>query len=392
MSKTTTKAIAKLEDGKRLPDDKVKGLSLRARNGGLRTWWVRYRVGATRREYKIGDYPIIGIADARKIASKLLREVAEGRDPQGELDEARHGSTLEELWQRAWEEHWLLHTKESTRGAVDIAWRIHIRPALGHRVVSDITTSDLATWHAKIGAKGKKGAANRALAYLSKALTLAVKWDYIEASPAKGVTKFKERKMERYLTDEEYRRLLSVLKKNQDSGLVNPMFVAAVLLILFTGLRKSEVVKLRWSEVYLHEQELRLEDTKTGRRTVVISAEARGVLEGLKALGVSSAWVFPGERNPTRPTSGLQHAWEKLRTEAGLEGVRIHDLRHSFASIAAREGHDVLMIQKLLGHKDIATTQRYAHLGSESQRKATQRIGSSIAALNDPDGGEPLPG
>ena len=197
-------------------------------------------------------------------------------------------------------------------------------------------------------------------------------------NPCQLAVKYPARKRERFLTDGEFTRLGTVLDEVEARGGASAPAVAAIRLLMLTGCRKSEILTLRWEDVALDEKELRLPDAKTGARVVPLSPLVVKLLSGLPR-DRGNPWVIPG-RKPGTHMRNINQAWKVIRARAGLEGVRIHDLRHSFASRALALGESLPMIGKLLGHSQIETTARYAHLARDSVQEATERISASIAA------------
>ena len=197
-------------------------------------------------------------------------------------------------------------------------------------------------------------------------------------NPCRSVTRYPQRKRERFLTDTEFTRLGQVLDDVDTEGGASASAVAALRLLMLTGCRKSEILTLRWEYVVLDASELRLPDAKTGARIVPLSPSAVRLLAGLPCQN-GNPWVIPG-RKPGTHMRDLDDAWEILRSRAGLRDVRIHDLRHSFASRALALGESLPMIGKLLGHRKVDTTARYAHLARDSVHESAARIADSIAA------------
>ncbi len=219
--------------------------------------------------------------------------------------------------------------------------------------------------------------ANRVLEIQRKLFNLAELWGLRrEGNPCRFVHKYKEKKRERFLSDEEFRGLGAVLSEMEAEGSVSPPVAAAIRLLTLTGRRRNEILELRWEDVDLDAGELRLPDGKTGARLVPLSEAAASVLSGLARVGDSS-WVIAGSK-PGRHLAQLQPAWERVRKRAGLEDVRIHDLRHSFASRALALGEGLPMIGTLLGHTQVQTTARYAHLARDSVKASASRIADSI--------------
>lgn len=254
-------------------------------------------------------------------------------------------------------------------------------PAIGHRKLANLSRPDVLRLHA--GMASTPYAANRVLALLSKMLNLAEAWGIRPdgSNPVRHVQKFKEAKRERFLSEAELSRLGEVLAAAVREKKVPPVAVAAVRLLLFTGCRLNEVLRLKWEDVDDVRKVVRLTDSKTGAREVLLSAPARAVLASLPRIE-GNPYVLPGHKRG-REFVELRHVWYKLRTAAGLGDVRLHDLRHSFGGVAAGAGNSLVMVGKLLGHSQAQTTQRYAHLSDDPLRAASDQTAAKIQrALN----------
>ena len=216
------------------------------------------------------------------------------------------------------------------------------------------------------------------LELLSRLFNMAELWGIAPESgnPCRFVRKYKQHARERFLSEEEFRRLGRVLGEVESEGKVNPHAVAAFRLLMLTGCRKSEILTLRWEDVDLQAGEIQLRDAKTGARAVAISPSARRVLEALPRVP-GNPWLFPGSK-PGRHYQNLNIPWRLICARADLNGVRIHDLRHSFASRALALGESLSMIGKLLGHKRVETTARYAHLARDSVKESAARVADSL--------------
>ena len=223
------------------------------------------------------------------------------------------------------------------------------------------------------------GAANRVLALLSKMFNLAEQWGLRPdgSNPCRHVERYRERRMERFLSAEELARLGTVLAEAERTATLPASVIAALRLLIFTGARLGEVLGLRWEHVDFERACLRLPESKTGAKTIYLSPPALEVLQTLRH-GSDSPWVLPG-RVPGKPLIELRKAWYRIRAKAGLDDVRLHDLRHSFASVGAAAGQSLPVIGALLGHTQAATTQRYAHLAADPLREASNLIGARIA-------------
>jgi integrase len=253
----------------------------------------------------------------------------------------------------------------------------HVLPAMGQRLLIHIDRTDIAQLHHAM--RDKPTAANRVLALVSHMMTMAEKWGLRPegSNPCRHVDRYPERKRERFLSTDELARLGAVLADAEAKGAAPPQAVACVRLLLLTGARLGEILTLQWPHVDFDRACLRLPDSKTGAKVVHLNAPALALLADLTRLE-GSPYVIFGEREG-RPFGGIQKAWQRLRARAGLEDLRLHDLRHSFASVGAADGLSLPIIGALLGHTQAATTQRYAHLAADPLRQATERVGRRIA-------------
>jgi len=385
-----------------LRDKLARGLSLRVFASGRARWSFRYRPknGGARRRIGLGEYPSVGLAAARQRADRLRGIVSGGGDPQGELHVEREAPTLAKLIDR-----YLAEAVRPKKKPRTVALYTHyLRNAIGPRIrtkkAHEVTVADVERLHRRLGAAGKRVTANRAVVALSGVYTFAVRRRMIEEmpNPARGVEKFREEKRERYLSTEELSRLGQTLRLGETKGLpwpsvpsskhdrkpqnrktlLGPHVAAAFRLLLFTGCRLREILELRWSEVDFERGLLLLPDSKTGRKTVVLNAPALQVLVDIPRIR-GCEFVILGD-DPKKPRADLHKPWDLVRHHSGLDGVRLHDLRHTHASVGAGAGLGLPIIGKLLGHKHADTTARYAHLGDDPLRRASDRIGSEIAA------------
>jgi integrase len=267
--------------------------------------------------------------------------------------------------------------KESTAREYRRNLRRFILPALGKLRVSDISRADVARFHHSL--RHIPYQANRNLEIVSKMFGLAEMWGLRPdgSNPRKHLAKYPEEKRERFLSAAELKRLGDVLNEMEAEGIEFPSAIAAVRLLLLTGCRLSEIMKLRWEHVDLAASALRLPDSKTGARVVHIGKAAADVLRSIKPLPFNPH-VITGTL-PGQPLSDLQPFWRRVRARAGIKDVRIHDMRHTFASVAVASGQGLPMIGKLLGHSQVQTTARYAHLAGEPVREAANDVAGVIA-------------
>ena len=289
---------------------------------------------------------------------------------------AETGPTVAEVAERYLREHVEVRCKPGTARLRRRVIERHILPGLGNLPVAGIRREHVADLHYSL--RKTPTAANEAIAALSQMLNQAEAWGLAPAgsNPCRFVAKYRRRKLERFLTQQEFRRLGKVVAEMEAEGRLPAPAAAALRLLMLTGCRINEILTLRWEDVRLEASEVRLRDSKTGPRVVSLSPAAARVLAGLPRA-TDNPWVIAGRRPGTR-IPHLTYYWYRVRERAGLEDVRIHDLRHSFASRALALGESLPMIGKLLGHTQIQTTARYAHLARDSVRVSAARVAASI--------------
>ena len=285
---------------------------------------------------------------------------------------------MAELAERYLTEHVAVRCKPNTARGYRHVIDKHVLPVLGKQPISALGREHVADLHYRL--RRTPTAANQAVETLSRMLNQAEAWGLVPpgGNPCRFVAKYRTRRLERFLTEEEFRRLGGTLDTLEAEGRVSVHAAAALRLLMLTGCRCSEIMTLRWDDVHLEANEIRLRDSKTGPRVVPLSPGATRVLESLpRAAG--NPWVIAGRRPGMRLTHIAYH-WYRVRERAGLDDVRIHDLRHSFASRALALGESLSMIGKLLGHAKIQTTARYAHLARDSVKESAARVAASIGA------------
>ncbi len=360
-------------------DSELKGFGLKVTPKGKRVYFVYYRThDGQQRRPKIGNHGAVTCEQARETAQQWLAEAAKGSDPSAIRKAKKEAPLVAVLAERYMREH--AHMKKKPRSAQsdESNLRNHVLPALGTKKVAAVTRVDIGKLHHAM--KDRPGAGNRVLALLSKMFNLAEKWGLRPdgSNPCRHVERYPERKMERFLSVEEMGRLGGALAEAEHARTEMPSAIAAIRLLAFTGCRLSEVLALRWNDVDLERSCLRLPDSKTGSKVVRLSPPALAVLNAIERQE-GNAYVIAG-REPGSHLVYLQKPWVRICKRARLEGVRLHDLRHSFASVGAASGLSLPMIGALLGHRQPATTQRYAHLADDPLRQANDVIGERIAA------------
>ncbi|MEM6499675.1 MAG: site-specific integrase [Pseudomonadota bacterium] len=351
-------------------DGQLPGFGLRVYPTGRKSFVIQYRQGAQTRRMSIGTYGTLTPDQARTLAQRRLGEVAFGEDPSANRQADRRAPTVTQLCDRFMEEHVMLKCKPTTQREYRRCCDLFIKKEMGTVRVKDVTRAQVADLHAKLA--NKKYQANRVLGVLSKMFNLAEVWglrdDY--TNPTRHVSKYPERKRERFLSPDEITRLWQTLDSRVERGEETEHVAAAFKLLLLTGCRLSEIQFLKWS--YVQNDTLYLPDAKTGPRRVLLSPRARTLLNTLPRLSCNP-FVIVG-LVPGQAVTDLQKPWRRIRAEAEISDVRIHDLRHTYASIAAMAGQSLLTIGKLIGHTQAQSTARYAHLADRTTRKALDEV------------------
>ncbi|KQW22857.1 integrase [Afipia sp. Root123D2] len=393
-------------------DEALTGFGLRLRPTGAASWFIEYRPGAggrgvAKRRMVIGTLATLSPEKAREAAEKLLASVKLGGDPAADRKAAREAETVNDVLDSYISQHAKPHLKEASANLLGIYFDKHIRPALGGRKSTSIAKPDVARLHRTIGRKHPV-TANRVVVALKAAYNFAIGHGSLPEgtkNPAAGIELFDEKSRERYLTVEELRRLGEAIEEAETVGIpwepdphrkskhaprpenrrvkIDQHAAAALRLLLFTGCRLREILHLRWSEYDVERGLLFLPDSKSGQKTVVLSAPATAILTDLPRLGVYVIASESSGEKDEKPRADLNRPWRAIRKRAGLDDVHLHDLRHSFASIGAGSGLGLPIIGKLLGHTQPSTTQRYAHLDADPVRRAADIIAGKIAdAMN----------
>jgi len=384
--KITKRLVESLDPGSLIWDTEVRGFGIRRQRRDP-VYILKATVKKRQRWITIGPHNAPWVPEtARTEAKRLLGLIASGQDPAEDRDRGKVQPTMNELADRYISEYAAEHKKPVSISEDKRNLKNHILPMLGKRLVVDVSHGDISTLaravrNGKTNGRGGPISANRVLALTSKMMSLAESWGIAprHSNPCLDVPRYRETARERFLSDDELRCLFDALREAEP---VSPAAVATIRLLVLTGCRRGEILNLRWDEVDLGRGLLMLGDTKTGRRAVHLSPPAQEILAGLPRMA-NSPFVIAGSR-PGRPFRGLARPWNKIRDRTGLNGVRIHDLRHSFASLAAAGGASLLLIGKLLGHSNQATTARYAHLSADPLRAVNDAVGGRLAALDKP--------
>lgn len=389
LNKRTVDAAAPRGSGYALWDDDLPRFGLRVRTTGTKTYVVQYRAKGRTRVVTLGCHGGLTPASARKLALAVLAQVAAGGDPAEDRDTGREQLTVRQLGQRYMAEHAVPKKKPTSVADDRRMLEKYIYPALGSRRVLEVRRADIEKLHVALRAKPTTG--NRLVSLLSALFHFAERLELVPPyfNPCRGICRYAERRRERFLSVAELTRLGSALKaleeaykagkdpRRQQSEI--PAGLAAVRLLVFTGARVGEILGLRWEYVDFERGLLRLPDSKTGAKVIHLNAPALELLARRCEARGDSPWVIPGEAAGEHLVN-LGKIWRRVRKRAGLEDVRLHDLRHSFASVGAAAGLSLPLIGGLLGHRQASTTQRYAHLADHPLRSASELVASRIAA------------
>ena len=376
ISKRTVDALAVTCGDGIFWDRELPGFGVRVYSSGRKQYVVQSRGPSGSRRVTLGRHGELTAERARRKAAEVIDRIKQGADP---VPAAPEGAcTVAALAERYMAAHVAVgcsaHTVSLYRGSLNN----HILPALGTMPIRAVTRGHVSALHLRL--RHTPRAANRVLMVLSKMFSLAESWGLKPAggNPCRFVVRYKEGKRERFLTPEEYRRVGLSLADLEAERRVTSQAAAALRLLMLTGCRRTEILMLRWDDVDHTFGELRLPDSKTGARMVPLTPTAAAVLAGVVHVP-GNPWVFANRKTNGR-LSHLSKAWYRVRERAGVEDVRIHDLRHSFASRALALGESLTMIGRLLGHTDTGSTERYAHLTRDAEKASAAMVGSSIEA------------
>jgi integrase len=382
LSDKIVRSLALPDAGNRITyDTEVLGFGARITAAGAKAFILNYRVRGTglARRYTIGSYPDWSVAAARERAKELKQEVDRGGDPQGDDRASRDAPTVAELCAKFEAEHvgkLRAHTQADYRAVI----RKDIVPDLGKLKVAAVDFGHVERLHRRIAQRAPV-LANRTLAVLSKMFALAIRWRWRPDNPCKGVERNREQARKRYATSDELARLFKVLAAHGDQQLAN-----IFRLLLLTGARRGEVLSAKWQHFDLQAGLWSKPATSTKQKaehSVPLSAPVRQLVASLPNDG---ELLFPGRGGERR--TNLDHSWKLICKAAGITGLRIHDLRHSYASTLVSAGFSLPVIGELLGHSQPQTTARYAHLFDDVRRKATETAARRILAPSAKPRGE----
>jgi integrase len=388
-------------------DRSLLGFGVRVQPSGAMAYLVKYRAGVGRsaptRRLTIGRVGTLTAEEARTLARKTLAAVAHGADPAAERTAAKRASTLEEVAELFLTDHAEAKRKASTAGSYrDTLYRL-VLPEIGRIKAAKINSADVARLHTKL--RDRPYQANRTIRVLGSLFSFAARRHIVPHgfNPCRGIELYPESGRERYLTIKELSAVGEAIREAETVGLsyavdaskptakhapkignrrtvIGPHAAAALRLLIFTGARLREILHLKWEHIDFERGLLLLPDSKSGKKTIVLNAPSLAILSGLPRVG---CYVIAGSAVGTaveKPRADLKKPWRAVSRRADLAGVRVHDLRHTHASVGAGCGLGLPIIGKLLGHTQASTTQRYAHLDADPLRRASEHIGSRLAA------------
>ena len=371
------KSLPAPKSGNRITyDTEVKGFGFRVTAKDARAFVLNFRIGGRERRYTIGSYPDWSVAAAREEAKRLKRQVNQGYDPMGARHADRAAPNVADLSARYLEEH---ASRKAPRAQKDDRAMLEkiVLPVIGRLKVADVRRDDIDQLHRAVS-RTRPIRANRVVQMLSKMFNLATRWEYRSDNPVKGVQRNPEPKRTRYLSSDELQRLISVLAEHPNQASVN-----VVRLLLLTGARRGEVLSATWDHFDLEAGIWTKPSAHTKQKQehrVPLSAAAWQLLSEIKADARPSPYLFPG-RIPGEPLTDIKNFWTGVCKKAQLDNCRIHDLRHTYASILASAGLSLPVIGALLGHTQPNTTARYSHLFDDPLREATERVGTFLVSV-----------
>jgi integrase len=354
-------------------DDDVSGFGIRITSGSHKAFVLNFRINSRERRMTIGAYPAWSVTAAREQAKEIRREIDLGRDPLKKRIEGRTAPTMPELWLRYEKEHLPRIAKRSQSDQRSMFLKL-ILPKLGALKVSEVRHEDIDELHQEIS-QHHPVRANRVVEVLRKAFNLAIRWGWRTDNPGKGVHRNPEQKRTRYLSAAELSRLYEALAKHPEKSSVD-----AIRLLALTGARRGEVLAARWDEFDLRAGIWTKPSANTKQRRehrVPLSGPAISLLQELRRR-TNGDYVFPGKHG--KPLADVKRTWRTVVEQAALSDVRLHDLRHTYASILVSGGASLPVVGALLGHTQPATTARYAHLYDDPLRAATERVAETVTA------------
>ncbi len=374
LTKRVIDALSVEKDDAVFWDRDLAGFGVRVYATGRKVYVVQSRGPWGPKRVALGKHGEMSCDEARKTAAGVIDSIKRGEDFSNAAREAE--LTVAGLAGRFMRDHAETHCKPDTAASYRSLIENHVEPALGGMALAEVGRAEVSALHH--GLRETPVAANAVLGLLSKMFKMAEAWGLVPpgSNPCRGLRRYRTRKRERFLTQDEFRRLGRALSDLETEGKAWPAATAAIRLLTLTGCRRGEILDLHWDDVDRTAGDLRLQDAKAGPRMVPLTAPAKRVLDGIPR-SPDDPWVISRGNGNGRPLN-LSYYWEAVRERAGFHDVRIHDLRHSYASRALALGESLSAIGRLLGHRHVMSTARYAHLMRDAEKAAAARVGESI--------------
>lgn len=387
MPKLTKRFVESIEPqpGKNVQhwDSELKGFGILVLPSGRRTYFVQYmNANRVKKHLKIGVHGQINAEDARNLAKQHLGEITKGKDPAAQKKENKASPLMKDLARDYLVRHAESKKQPKSRSEDKRMIEKFILPALGNQRVQDVSRRDIESLHLQLEKTSVQ--ANRVLSVLSKMFTLAIKWGWRVDHPVIGIQRYHEEKRDVWLKDQELSRFWEAVERYP-----NRLQAIALKILIYTGARKNELLKATWDQFELEKRvwtkpPRSMKDKKLHH--IPLSEQAIGALKTLQALNKdNSPYLFPGKKGD-KPLEDIKSFWNKIRKEANIEEVHIHDLRHTYASHLVSSGLSLSIVGKLLGHTQASTTQRYAHLADEPLREATALFGAKMDQIMGKNG------
>ena len=379
MGRLTNKIIENLpvqSKGYILWDGETKGFGIRININGKKTFILKYRIGQGRRakikKPVIGTFGVIKTEQARYIAKQWLTKASQGTDP---CERDKDQTTIKDFCDVYLKHHAEVKKKQSSAIEDKRLMRLQILPHFGKLRVQELTRAMIIKHHQSLSHTPYM--ANRFLALFSTMMNLAEKWEYrpLNTNPCIHVDRYKEKPRETFLSMQELERIGSAMRQLRD--VESKYILTAIKMLMLTGCRTGEILSLRWEQIDFQTQKMNLLDTKTGARSIHLSPASIDVLHSLPS---TEGYVFKSSIQNKKLTT-LRHVWKKICKLAKINDVRVHDLRHTYASYAVSKGYSLPIVSKMLGHADIKTTQRYAHLMDDPVNQAIDKTSDLLDKL-----------
>ena len=353
-------------------DSKVPGLGVRVRPSGGRSFVLLRNIAGRSRRVSLGPVETMTVEEARRTC--LVRQA--NPEPQETPVPRRQVPLFRDFVAGAWKEAHFDNYKASTQRSVQTALARQLLPVFGSRPLDSISPASVRRWFDR-RSRTAPGGANHDLGLFRQIMNFAVACGHIDANPTQSVRTNRRPALTRFLSREEVHRLHEVLDRQTRKGAREQADI--IRLLLLTGCRRGEIVRLRWSEV--QSNMLALTDSKTGARKVPLNSQAQSILR--RRPKDESPFVFPSPLDPTRPRSIDLSFWYRARQDADIDNVRLHDLRHTYASHAVMNGVPLPVVSRMLGHSSVTMTLRYAHLADRDVEAAAERVGRAVASIMD---------